>query len=202
MKSPGLTNADSAGTLRSYRRKGFELFGNWETPLGETTLGFSRDTRRGLVGLVRDSTDRTFQASHMVRHGGWRFGIDGVLVLSSSPDDRGIGERSLMLGQTLAYSRTGGPEFRLRIGQDNIRSSARDGTYTSAIKASRLTATLDLTQYLRRRLKRQDISFQIEYRRRLDDGEYSYTSFDDVLERFTESEERQGLLLTFRMKLR
>ncbi len=195
------TIADYSGGRRQFRRKGFELFGNWETPLGETTFGFSRDTRRGLAGAVLDTNERTLQASHMVRWGGWRLGVDGVLLDSSSPVS-GSRDRTLMIGQTLAYSRIGGPELMLRVGQDRIRSSARDGTYNSAIRASRVTATLDLTHVLRRKLKRQDIGLKLEYRRRLDDGEYSYTSFDDVFERFTDSQQRQGLLLTFHMKLR
>ena len=203
--SASLTNSDTisdySGTRRQYRRKGFELFGNWETPLGETSFGFSRDTRRGLAGPFLDSNERTLQASHMVRRGGWRIGVDGVLFESSTPGS-GARDRTLMIGQTLAYSRIGGPEFMLRVGQDRIRSTARDGTYDSAIRASRITATLDLTQVMRRRLKRQDVGLKLEYRRRLDDGEYSYSSFDDVFERFTDSQQRQGLLLTFHMKLR
>ena len=203
--SASLTNSDTisdySGTRRQYRRKGFELFGNWETPFGETSFGFSRDTRRGLAGPFLDSNERTLQASHMVRRGGWRIGVDGVLFESSTPGS-GARDRTLMIGQTLAYSRIGGPEFMLRVGQDRIRSTARDGTYDSAIRASRITATLDLTQVMRRRLKRQDVGLKLEYRRRLDDGEYSYSSFDDVFERFTDSQQRQGLLLTFHMKLR
>ena len=185
-----------------FGRKSMELYGTWETPLGETTLGYSRDTKRGLAGSVRDTSDRTVQASHTVRRGGWRLGVDGVVMESTSPGGSGFGDRSLSIGQTLAYSRTGGPEFMLRIGNDRVRSQARDGTYDSAHKASRITATLDMTNYLRRRLERQDIALKLDYRRRLDNETYSYTSFDDVLERFTENEGHQGLLLSFNMQLR
>ena len=189
-----------AGIADRYGRSGWDASATWETPIGETTLDYSLDRRRNVAspGIVK--TSKTFQLSHMIRWNGWRLGADAMLSKYSASGARGLNENGWSIGQTLAYSRANGPEFRMRIGQDRDRMQSNGDLYSSNTSGLNVTATLDLTRYLRKRFERDDLHLKLEFRKRMDSSDETYALLEDIFERKFERSNRSVFLLSAGMK--
>ena len=197
----GRTTNGFAGVTQSFRQGGWEITGSWDTRLGSTTLSYRRDYRRALSGSFGSRDDTYLDVSHMVRSGNWRFGVDVTFSSNAAVGRQVYRDHSVSFGPTASYSKPGGPEFSLRVGRDSGQSAFADGSYLSSQHSTAIFAGLDLTDYLRKRFDRPDLSFKIEYRKRLNSSADTYSLFEQELYRQTESYAREGLLFTFGMRI-
>ena len=186
--------------ISSTQRDAWQLYGSWETPLGETSLGYQYQTKRYLTLSRPTSVDRFYQASHTVRWNGWRVGVDVTAMNRSAQGLRGFDDTSYSFSQSLAYSRLTGPEFSLRVGQEQSRMAFNDGSYATRQDSRRITLSLDLTAWLRKRLDRSDIHLRLDYRHRFEANTEEFEFIDDVLEQYRDRNRRQGILLTYGMR--
>jgi hypothetical protein len=189
------------GSTQSYDRSSLGIDGGWETPIGETNLSYWRDSRTALTDNVRSGSTETFQVSHFMRRGHWRFGLDAALSRSRFTGDNGYSDRSLSFGQSVAYSAPDGPEFRLHLGQDRGQMRMMDDSYASQDSYSSITASLDLSKYLQRRFERTDLRLTVDYRKALERSGSEMSLYDQLVERWVDGYRRQGLLMSFGMKL-
>ena len=184
-----------------FARSSLGIDGTWETPIGETVLSYWRDNRIGLSSGSQSRSSETMQLSHYVRRGNWRFGLDAALTRGNGDGSRGYGERSWSFGQSVAYVRPNGPEFRLSLGQDRDQLRMTDASYASSDSYSQITASLDLSRYLQKRFERPDLRLTLDYRKALARSDTEMSLFDEMVERWVEGDRREGLLMSFGMKL-
>lgn len=199
-RSGNTANRYSTAT-EQYSRSSLGIDAGWETPLGETAVGYWRDERIGLTADASSRSTEMVQLSHMVRRGNWRFGLDASLTRSSGEGSDGYDDRSLSFGQSVAYSAPGGPEFRLQLGRDQAVLRMADDSYASTDSYSRITASLDLSRYLQKRFERDDLRLTVDYRRALERTNSEMTLHDELVERWVDGDRREGLLMSFGMKL-
>ena len=185
----------------SYRRSSLGVDASWETPIGESSIGYWRDSRRSLNEATADRLSETFQASHAFRRGNWRFGLDAALSTHSGEGTSGFRDKALSFGQSVAYSAPGGPEFRLQLGQDRASIRQVDESYVSTDSYSSITASLDLSAYLQERFERPDLHLTLDYRQALERSEAEMHVYDELVDRWTDDYRREGFLLSFGMKL-
>ena len=197
----GRTIIGFGGSTQSFRQGGWEITGSWDTKLGSTTISYRRDYRRALSGSAGSRDDTYLDVSHTVRRGNWRFGVDATVSSNAAFGRKTYRDHSISFGPTVSYSNPGGPEFSLRVGRDKGQSAVADGSYLSSQHSTAVVAGLDLTDYLRNRFERSDLSFKIEYRKRLNSSTDTYSLFEQELYRQTESYAREGLLVTFGMRI-
>ena len=186
-------------STQAYERTSLSLEGDWETPLGETGLSYWRDTRTGLTENVGADTSESFEIYHSVRRGNWRFGVDATLTRARGEGSNGYDERSLSFGQSIAYSAKDGPELRISLGQD--RGQMQSDSYDSADNYSSITASLDLSRYLQKRFERDDLRLTLDYRKIVDRSESEFSYYDELVDRWIDSDRREGFLMSFGMKL-
>ena len=191
----------TAASIDRYSRRGWEVYASWETPIGDTSFGYWRDQRTGATPALGIRRDELIQLSHMVRWHGWRVGIDGMLSSNSSDKGSGQADRTFSLGGSIAYSRPNGPQLMVRMGRDESRGRSYDDSYRSSQDYSSITASLDLTDYLRKRFDRQDLRLKLEYRKRIEDSTFESADFDQTYALWSDSYQREGLLVSFGMKL-
>lgn len=188
--------------LERYDRRSFNIDATWETPLGDTTVGYSQDHRIGLAEGSGDRTVATYQLEHTIRRGGWRLGGDVASTTSRDASRRGSQDSSVMLGGTLAYQRQDGPEFQFRIGHDRNRLSLNDRSYLSSDQGLQISAALDLSRYLQKRFDRKDLRLRFEYRRSLLDSLELFPDLDPYsLEPIERRRDRNVVQLSFGMRL-
>ena len=199
-RSAETENRFESGVQR-YRRSSFGIDGGWETPIGETSLGYWRDRRTGLTDGVADQSSETIQVSHLVRRGHWRFGLDASVSRMGGDSGSGYSDRSLSFGQSVAYSAPGGPELRLHLGQDRSAMRQNDDSYVLADSYSSITASLDLSRYLQQRFERPDLRLTVDYRKAVDRSESEMSLYEDVIDRWSDNDRREGFLVSFGMKL-
>jgi hypothetical protein len=187
--------------LQRYGRTSFGVDGSWETPVGETQLSYWRDRRTALTDGVADRLSETMQVGHAVRRGHWRFGLDASLSRMSGDSGGGDSDRSLSFGQSVAYSAPDGPEFRLQLGQDRTAMRSNDGSFAMSDSYSSITASLDLSRYLQQRFERPDLRLTLDYRKTVDRSESEMSLEDELIDRWSDDDRREGFLVSFGMKL-
>ena len=197
----GESESLTASSIARYSRQGWEVSGSWETPIGETTLGYWRDQKIGATPELGTRRDELLQLSHMVRWNGWRVGVDGMMSSNSSDKGSGQTDRTFSLGGSIAYSTPNGPQLMVRMGRDESRGRSDDDSFRSSQDYSSITASLDLTDYLRKRFDRQDLRLKLEYRKRIETSNYTISDFDQPYELWSDTYQREGLLVSFGMKL-
>ena len=197
----GETESRYEAATERYRRSSFGIDGLWETPIGETTLSYWRDQRFGLTAGALSRSTEMAQVAHFVRRGNWRFGLDASLTRSSGDGSNGYDDRSWSFGQSVAYSTPDGPEFRLQLGQDRGTMHMADDSFSSSDQYSRITASLDLSRYLQKRFERDDLRLTLDYRRALERSDAELTLSDELIDRWVDGYRREGLLMSFGMKL-
>jgi hypothetical protein len=138
--------------------------------------------------------------SHTVRWHGWRLGLDVSEMHQKAEGVRGFSDTSWSVGQSIAYSRKNGPEFRLRIGQDDTNVTFTDGSFANRFTSRQITMSLDMTAWLRHRFERPDLFLRLDYLRRFQSNEEEYESVADLLLQFQDRNTRQGLMLSYGMK--
>jgi len=198
------TKTVASGQFIRYRRSGWGLFGTWDSRLGDTMMDIRRESRRGLDDMPGEQTgQKSFMltASHAIRHGNWRFGLDLFAMGNSASGSGGYAGRMFSIGPSISYRAEGGPEFTLGIGKDSGSSYSSDRSFVMDQSGSAITARLDLSKFLRRRFERNDLIFRTEYRKRLDASVTSYSPFDEQIERESAQRIREGLLVSFAAKL-
>lgn len=196
----GWSEAHLAASTDRFARRGVEASGTWETPLGETMLGYWDNRRVGAAASLGISRDRQIQLSHVIRRGDWSVGIDAVSSDHSSSRGDGFSDRSISLGGMISYARPNGPQVQIRFGRDQSRSSNDDRSSMSSQRFSSVTASVDLTQFVRRHFGRDDLQLEIDYRRRAESLDVVET-FDNAFDLWSDNERRGGLLVSFAMKL-
>ena len=184
-----------------FGRSSLGIDGTWETPIGETILSYWHDSRTGLTTGAQSRSSETMQASHFIRYGNWRFGLDASLTRGTGDGSSGYGERSWSFGQSVSYTRPNGPEFRLSLGQDRDLLRMSDASFASSDSYSRITASLDLSRYLQKRFERSDLHLTLDYRKSLSRSDMEMNLFDEMVERWVEGDRREGFLMSFGMKL-
>lgn len=197
----GRTTNRFAGITQSFRQGGWEITGSWDTKLGSTTISYRRDYRRGLPGSAGARDNSYLDVTHTVRSGKWRFGVDATFLDNAAVGRQTYRDHSVSFGPTVSYSKRDGAEFSLRVGRDSGQSSIADGSYWSSQHSTAVVARLDLTRYLRQRFDRSDLYLKIDYRKRLDSTADVYSLFEQELYRQTSSFAREGLLLTYGMRI-
>ena len=197
----GETETRYQGTDERYAKASLGIDGSWDTPLGETSLSYWRDTRTGVTAGAHRSMSETFGADHYVRRGHWRFGLDASLMRTRSEGAVGYEDQTLSFGQSVSYSAPEGPEFRLQMGQDRGSARSDDLSYASADRYSSITASLDLSQYLQKRFARPDLHLTLDYRKMLDRTDSEMSLYDQLAERWMDRYRREGFLMSFGMKL-
>jgi hypothetical protein len=89
----------------------------------------------------------------------------------------------------------------IRMGRDENRGQSLDDSFESSMTYSSITASLDLTDYLRKRFDRQDLRLKLEYRKRLEDSSFSIADDDLRYQLWSDRYQREGFLISFGMKL-
>jgi len=189
------------GTTERFARNGVELYGTWETPIGETSLGYWRDRRIGATTLLGRRDEQVVQLSHMVRKGDWRFGVDAMISQSSSTRGSGLADRTVAIGGLIAYEVANGPRLMVQLSDDRGRMAADDDSFLTAQRGQQISASLDLTDYLRKRFDRSDLKLKIDYRKQLDRSTTEVSAYQQLIDRWTEGYAGEGLLVAFGMKL-
>ncbi len=189
------------GTTERFVRNGVELYGSWETKIGETSLGFWRDRRIGATVLLGRRDEQVVQLSHMVRKGDWRFGVDAMISRSSSTRGSGLSDRTVALGGSIAYEVANGPRLMVQLSDDRGRMAADDDSFLNARRGQQVSASLDLTDYLRKRFDRNDLRLKIDYRKQLDRSTVAVSELQQLVDRWTDGYSGEGLLVSFGMKL-
>lgn len=184
-----------------FARHGLDLYGIWETPLGETSLGYWRDRRIGASAELGQRDEQVVQLSHMVRKGAWRFGVDAMRARSSSTRGSGLADRSVSFGGSVAYDAPGGPRLLVQLGRDQGLMRTDDDSFLASRQGQQVSATLDLTDYLRKRFDRPDLRLKIDYRKQLDRSTTAISAVEELVERWTDGYRGEGLLVSFGMKL-
>ena len=197
----GSSETITAGTSERFERQGIELNGTWETPLGETTLGYWRDRRFGATADLGQREERVVNLSHMVRAGDWRFGVDAMVAKSSSTRGSGLSDRTVAMGGSIAYEVKDGPRLMVQLSNDRGRMAAEDDSFLTAQRGQQISASLDLTDYLRKRFERSDLRLKIDYRKQLDRSTTEISAYQQLIDRWTEGYGGEGLLVSFGMKL-
>jgi hypothetical protein len=197
----GETESRFQASAERYARSSLGMDGNWETSFGETSLSYWRDTRTWLTGDARSRSSEAFVADHSIRRGNWRFGVDAMLTRSRGEGSFDSAQRDLSFGQSIAYSVKDGPEFQLHLGQDRSRMRLNENSYVSADRYSSITASLDLSKYLQKRFERDDLRLTFDYRKIVDRSEAEFTDYDELVDRWIDSDRREGFLMSFGMKL-
>lgn len=195
------TESAFSSSIQIYDRESWEVDATWTTRAGDTAINYWRDQKVGATPDVRESVDQRVQVSHTIRWNGWRFGVDGVLTKTSAAGLSGYNDTTFSGGQTIAYGRPNGPQFRLRLGQEQNQMRLNDETYYSSQDTFGLTATLDLSRYLQRRFERPDLHLTFAYRRKLEETRYVFPGFDHALDELFEEYKPEGFLVSFGMKL-
>lgn len=185
-----------------YDRRSWDATATWETRLGETTLGYSADRRRGIGATPGDRAVNTVQFEHVVRRGGWRLGGDVMVSSSSDTGSTGFDDRTTTFGAVLAYQRNNGPEFRLRVGRDQTRLRLNDRSYLSDDRGMQISASLDLSRYLQKRFGRDDLRLRAEFRKSLLDSTELFPDLDPFgFEPLQQRRDRNVFQLSFGMRL-
>ena len=197
----GESESVTVAAVNRYSRKSWEINGSWETPVGETSLGYWRDQKVGTTPELGVRGDESLQLSHMVRWNGWRAGVDGLMSSNFTRKDGGQSDRTFSLGGSIAYSKPNGPQLMIRMGRDESRGRSHDDSFRSSQDYSSIAASLDLTDYLRKRFERQDLRLKLEYRKRIEASNYTFADFDQSFEVWSDAYRREGLLVSFGMKL-
>lgn len=189
------------GTTERFARNGLELNGTWETPIGETGIGYWRTRRIGATLTLGRRDEQVIQLSHMVRKGDWRFGVDGMLSRSSSTRGSGLTDRTVAWGGSIAYDVANGPLLMVQLSDDRGRIAAEDDSFLTARRGQQISASLDLTDYLRKRFDRSDLRLKIDYRKQLDRSTVAVSEYQQLVDRWTDGYSGEGLLVSFGMKL-
>jgi hypothetical protein len=197
----GATENRYLASTELYSRSSLGIDGTWDTPLGETSLSYWRDTRTWVSGDARSRFNETLTADHLVRFGNWRLGLDVSLSRMSSDGANSFDEQSLSFGQSIAYSITDGPQLRISLGQDRGQMRTDGDSYASADRYSSVTASLDLSKYLQKRFERDDLRLTFDYRKTVDSSEAEFSLYDELVDRWIDSDRREGFLMSFGMKL-
>jgi hypothetical protein len=197
----GETDDRYDATVARFGLSSLGIDAGWETPLGETGFSYWRDRRIGLDDGTRSRSTETVQVDHMVRRGNWRFGVDVSISRTSGEGSSDYSERSVSFGQSVAYSAPNGPEFRLQLGQDRGHMRFADDSYASADSYSSITASLDLSRYLQKRFERPDLRLMLDYRKALERSDSEMSLYDQLVEHWDDRYRREGLLVSFGMKL-
>ena len=197
----GSSESRFASSAERFERQGIELNGTWETPLGETTLGYWRDRRFGATADLGQREERVVNLSHMVRAGDWRFGVDAMVAKSSSTRGSGLSDRTVAMGGSIAYEVKDGPRLMVQLSNDRGRMAAEDDSFLTAQRGQQISASLDLTDYLRKRFDRSDLRLKIDYRKQLDRSTTEVSAYQQLIDRWTEGDGGEGLLVSFGMKL-
>lgn len=190
-----------AGTVERFERKGLELNATWETPIGETSLGYWRDRRIGATAALGQRDDRMVEMTHTIRRGGWRFGVDASIAANRSTSGDGLDDRNIALGGSVAYESMNGPRLMVQLSQDRGRMESDDLSFLAARRGQQISASLDLTDYLRKRFDRADLRLKIDIRRQLDRSTTAISSYRQLVDRWTDGFSGGGLLVSFGMKL-
>lgn len=195
------TKSRYEGFTDRYEKSSFGVDGTWDTRIGETSLSYWRDRRIGLADSGRSWTSETFQLSHSLAWGNWRIGMDASVVRIRGEGSSGYDDRALSFGQSLAYSVPDGPQFRLELGQDRSAMRMHDDSYLSSDSYSSVTASLDLSRYLQKRFERPDLRLTLDYRKAVERSDSEMSLYDELVERWIDGSRREGLLMSFGMKL-
>jgi len=188
-------------TTERFARNGVELNGTWETPIGETSFGFWRTRRIGATVALGRRDERVVQLSHMVRKGDWRFGVDGMISRSSSTRGSGLTDRNVAWGGSIAYDVAGGPRMMIQLSDDRGRMAAEDDSFLTAQRGQQISASLDLTDYLRKRFERNDLRLKIDYRKQFDRSTVAVSEYQQLIDRWTDGYSGEGVLVSFGMTL-
>lgn len=196
---------EKRGTLRELatglqrdRKTAIELTSLWQTGLGTTILNQRTENGTSTAGRTELSSNQLF-VSHIVTIGNWDIGAD-ILRFSNSTA-QGQLDRTALYSANLAYRTKNGPRVQIDIGQEAMNFGGSDSEFTFADKTFQIGLELDMTPVLRRKLERDDIYLSAAFRINLNRSDYELRLFDEVLDRETDTYNRQGLMLTFGMNL-
>jgi hypothetical protein len=184
-----------------YRRSGLSIDSSWETPIGETMLSYWHDRRITLSDADATRVSETIMLSHSVSRGNWRFGADAMLYRTRGIGSNNYRNNMVSFGQSIAYSVKDGPELRITLGQDRGNMRTDSESYVSADSYSSITASLDLSKYLQKRFERDDLRLTFDYRKTVDRSEAEFSLYDELVDRWIDSDRREGFLMSFGMKL-
>ncbi len=199
-RTGGTTHVYAANEERT-RLSSFGIDSSWETPLGETMASYWRDRRDAMTAGARSRWSETFQVDHSLRWGRWRFSADASLSRGSGDGTSAYRERNWSFGQSIAYSAPNGPEFKLHLGQDRGAMRMLDDSFHSDDRFSQITASLDLSRYLQKRLERDDLQLRLDYRKMIDRSDAEFLIDEGIIDRWLDGDRREGLLVSFGMNL-
>lgn len=197
----GASSTLTAGASEHFERRGFEINAAWDTPVGETSIGVWRDRRLGASARLGQRDERVVNVSHIVRRGDWRFGLDAMIADHSSTRGSGLSDRTVAVGGSIAYEVANGPRLMIQLNDDRGRMATGDDSFITARRGHQLSATVDLTDYLRQRFDRPDLRLKIDYRRQLDRSTTAIGGYQQLIDRWTDGHSGEGLLLSFGMIL-
>ena len=197
----GETENRYQASAERYARSSLGFDGIWESPIGETSLSYWRDTRNWLSDDARYRLSESIYADHSIRFGNWRFGLDVSLSRTRSDGSDDYTDRSLSFGQSIAYSAKDGPELRISLGQDRGRMQTGSQSYVLDDRYSSITASLDLSKYLQKRFERDDLRMTVDYRKSVDRSESEFSYYEELMDRWIDSDRREGFLMSFGMEL-
>lgn len=183
--------------LESYRRESWDAYATWTSQLGDTTISLWRDQKQGVTPGVASGTDQLVHISHTRRLGGWRLGLEGMQGTSHLTGATGQSDSTLSGGFLVDYASRAGPQVRLRLGRDRMALRLNDDSYVAIQDAFALTASLDLSRYLRKRFRRDDLTLYFEYRKRVEES----LELRDRGDIFLEEHSPDGFVISYSMLL-
>jgi hypothetical protein len=145
----------------------FEATAIWTTAWGDTTAIYSADGEdsRSVPGEFEENV--FVDLSHSAKFGAWRVSAGaGISLLDSRADDETFAYDGTSYSLAVRYAPAEGPHLESRLGRSESAFEF-DEDFAERSKRLTLTTTLDLSDPVRRRLSREDLTLKLEYRQDL-----------------------------------
>jgi hypothetical protein len=165
---------DGAGSAE--RIGDFEVLAMWKTVLGDTTALYSSGQQgREITGLgYAGDSERMFDISQSFKTGNWRFSAGAsASVMGNSSTADAFGDDAVSGRFAVRYAPARGPQFEASLGRHHDDFEMESLELSLRSRATTLSASLDLSEVVQRRLQRDDVQVKFDYRHRLRQSEVS-----------------------------
>lgn len=186
----------SAGSRRPWTDiQGAGISGMWSTPLGDTLLDVTRETKSDLAGDIYERSTQVL-VSHTKRLGDWMVNFD-LLSLDTRADDIADNDRSLFYTVSASRMLPQGGRLKLEVGRDSLSLGTGESEFVLRDKSRRIKIELDLSAPLQKRFHNPSMHLRLEAQMRLSKSDYQIRFLDEVIDSGSDGFARQGVLASF-----
>jgi hypothetical protein len=188
---------DGAGSAE--RIEDFEVLAMWKTVLGDTTALYSSGQQgREITGLgYAGDSERMFDITQSFKTGHWRFSAGAsTSAIGNSTAADGFGDDALSGRFSVRYAPARGPQFEASLGRHHDDFEMESLELFLRSRATTLSASLDLSEVVQRRLERDAVHLKFDYRHRL-----SLSETSQALAGSENAQSSDAALLSFSMPL-